>query len=130
MANRLEERGPVVVPSAAGCLACRIRRETMSSEPGGFAFTYGVELLCERPPTIRKPELLRALKTHCPGVAPMDGQEDSALLAFIHTDHLVPMEDGALPAQTFIAASEEPFEVSEALSAALEQSWSPEAKKL
>lgn len=102
----------------------------MSSEPGGFALTYGVELLCERPPSIRKPELLRALKRHCPGVAPLDGQEDSDLLAFIHTDHLVPMEDGALPAQTFIAASEEPFEISEALSAALEQSWSPEVKKL
>jgi hypothetical protein len=97
--------------------------------PGGFAATYGVELLCERPPAIRKPDLLRALKAHCAGAEPLDQLEDSSLLAFIHPDHPVQLKDGPLPAQTFICESEEPFEVSEDLSAALEQSWSFEGAR-
>src|SRR4051812_19286553 len=98
----------------------------MSTEPEsetGFAQTYGVELLCGAPPEISKPGLLRAIRKYCPAVAPLDGDEQSDLLAFIHPDHPVTFVEGSLPAQSFIGTTNEPFEITEAMSAAIGQSW-------
>ena len=105
----------------------------MSTEPEpetGFAQTYGVELLCKKPPEIRKKALLQAIRKYCPAVAPLDGEEQSDLLAFIHPDHPVVFEEGMLPAQSFIGTTDEPFEVTESLSAAIGQSWNfPEVRE-
>lgn len=94
----------------------------------GFATTYGVELLCATAPSLEKRALAAALRRYCPGAEPLDGDLDSSLLAFVHSDHLVRLEDGAVPAQTLIAASDEPFE-STRIEGSLQQSWSfPEAR--
>jgi hypothetical protein len=95
----------------------------MAPPPLSPASPYGVELLCERPPEVRKRDLLRAIKARCPGAAPLDGKEDSSLLSFIHPDHPVRFREGELPAQTFVSPTDKPFEVTEALEAAAEQSW-------
>ena len=98
--------------------------------PDGFATTYGVELLCEKPPVISKAQLLESLEKRCPDVAPLDGKTDSDMLAFVYKDHLVHLSDGFIPAQTFIAISEQRLDVEE-LRTALEQSWNfPEAQSV
>ena len=56
-------------------------------------------------------------------MAPLDGDEQSDLLAFIHPDHPVTFVEGSLPAQSFIGTTKEPFEITEAMSAAIGQSW-------
>jgi uncharacterized protein DUF4261 len=97
------------------------------SPPDGFAHAYSIELLCESSPSITKPDLLRSLQQRCPGASPLDGTPESGLLAFIHPDHLVQYENGALPAQTLIALSDKPFDPA-LLQPAVQQSWSfPEA---
>jgi uncharacterized membrane protein YgcG len=47
-------------------------------ESGGFARTYGVELICPRPPEIIKAELYAALRGRCPRVKPLDGGGSSS----------------------------------------------------
>lgn len=95
----------------------------------GFARTYGVELLCEKPPKLSKATLLKALEKRCPDVEPLDGKTDNDMLAFIHKEHIVNFSDGSIPAQTFIAVSEK-FDINE-LQSALQQSWNfPDAKNV
>src|SRR5438128_1145423 len=48
------------------------RIKTMPQAPGGFAQTYGVELLCETPPALSLNELLRAIRRHRPAAEPLD----------------------------------------------------------
>ena len=95
---------------------------------GGFRPTYGVELLYVSSPTIRKSELLRALRTRCDDAAPLDGNEEGGLLAFVFPKHPVMLKDATLPAQVFVAVSEE-MSSGPSITAALQQSWSfPNAK--
>jgi len=89
----------------------------------GFARTYGVELLCAVSPTIEKPRLLAALRTRCPGVAPLDRNPQAGLLSFVHEDHPIQLKDARIAAQTFIAFSDTPVKA-EALESSLQQSWS------
>jgi hypothetical protein len=97
--------------------------------PGGFAPTYNVELLCIDKPNIHKPVLLRALKKRCPAVEPLDGDEESDLLSFVHLDHMVQLKEGAIPAQTFIAVADQPTDLS-SLESAFQQSWKfPQARE-
>jgi Domain of unknown function (DUF4261) len=94
----------------------------MTDDLGGFRATYGVELLYTKPPALNKRVLLAALAKRCPGATPLDSNEDSDLLAFVHPDHLVRYADAAVPAQTFIAlAATAPR--GEAIEAAIQQSW-------
>ena len=48
----------------------------MAEATGGFARTYGVELLCENHPALSPKELLRAIRTHCPSAEPLDKGEE------------------------------------------------------
>lgn len=96
---------------------------TMAEQPVNPASPYGVELLCKRSPAISKSELLWALRKHCPNAEPLDGDENSPLLSFIHPDHLVEFDEGTMPAQTFIAPTEKVFKVTDEITAALGQSW-------
>ncbi len=38
----------------------------MSKPPDGFAQTYGVELLCEQPPSLERAELLQSVRKYRP----------------------------------------------------------------
>jgi hypothetical protein len=99
-------------------------------ERDGFARTYGVELLCVERPKIWKPRLLASLRQRCPGVASLDGKDNSEILSFIHTDHPVQLADGQIPAQTFIAQTDKKPTAGQYKSA-LEQSWNfPEARDI
>jgi hypothetical protein len=95
----------------------------MTKEPVNPASPYAVELLCKQVPAIAKPELLRAIRKHCPEVLPLDGKESSNLLSFIHPDHLVEFGEKEIPAQTFIAPTEKVFKVTGDVAEALKQSW-------
>jgi len=88
-----------------------------------FAHTYGVELLCDALPNIEKSKLLAGIGNRCPGVKPLDGNETSGLLAFVHEDHPVQLKDARIPAQTFIALADKPVKL-DAFESALQQSWS------
>lgn len=102
----------------------------MADDRGGFRSAYGVELLYPKPPRLEKSALLAALKKRLPAAAPMDGNESSGLLAFVHPDHLVSYAGGKeVPAQTFIALADKPPR-GEAIEAAIQQSWRfPEARE-
>lgn len=101
------------------------RAERETDDLGGFAPTYGVELLYESLPRLPKAELCAAIRAKSPESSPMDGNLDSGSLAFIHTAHLV---HGTVPAQCLIVPGEKPFE-STGVPKSLEQSWTwPEVK--
>ncbi len=95
----------------------------MSETTDAFDDAYGVELLCEEAPSLVKAELLRAMKVHCPDIEPLDPGQDSSPFAFIHADHLIHYEAGALPAQTLVIAPDGPLDISERLAEAIDQSW-------
>src|SRR5262245_16797740 len=92
------------------------------SEPDGFARTYNVELFCRSRPTIQKAVLLASLRKRCPGVQALDDAPDTGPLAFFHPDHPVTLTDASIPAQTFVAVSDQPPDLA-ALEPALQQSW-------
>lgn len=95
---------------------------------GGFARTYGVELLFSTPPRLGKRAVLDALAARCPGVAPLDSDRDAGLLAFVHPGHRIELADGWMYAQTLVAEASGPPEVAK-LDRSLEQSWDfPEAR--
>lgn len=96
-------------------------------EPAGsgaaIGRTYGVELLYETLPPIRKGDLLDALRRRGPDIVPIDGNRDSGPLAFLHRDHLVEQGGQRLPVQTLILTAERiPDPMLQR--ASLEQSWS------
>ncbi|MBK8594762.1 MAG: DUF4261 domain-containing protein [Holophagales bacterium] len=88
----------------------------------GFARTYGVELLCTRPPTISKRQLLAALRSRCPGATPLDRDAESGVLAFVHEDHPIQLSDARIAAQTFIAVADKPL-APQPLAESVQQSW-------
>lgn len=99
--------------------------ELQTDDLGGFAPTYGVELLYEELPPLLKADLCAAIQRHSPETAPLDGHTDTGPLAFAHTAHLV---HGAVPAQCMIVAAEKALP-SAGMPRSLEQSWTwPEAK--
>jgi Domain of unknown function (DUF4261) len=96
----------------------------MVEAPGGFAQTYGVELLYETLPKVSRTEIARCVKKRCPGAELAgDGKKDQALL-FFHSDHLVNLTDANLPAQTAVLLTDQPFKLTEPLTESLQQSWS------
>lgn len=90
----------------------------------GFAPMYGVELLLDSPPSLSLEELLEAIQTHCPAAEPLDRSGKGNVLAFVHTDHPVACQSETPFAQTFICPADRPFEVDDAVSNDLGQSWS------
>lgn len=86
---------------------------------------YSVELLCTEPAQISKPVLTRALQSTCPGIAPLDREGSSDLLAFVHTGHVVSYTGGQLPAQLFVHVGDRPGDTVH-LEDALRQSWGEE----
>jgi hypothetical protein len=101
-----------------------IRKRIMVEAPGGFAQTYGVQLLYETPPKISRTEIARYVAKRCPSAELADGEENDKSLHFLHRDHLVKLVDGYFPASTVIVQTEEPFKLTEAMTASLQQSWS------
>lgn len=93
-----------------------------SDDLGGFHRTYGVELLYVKPPALPKDALLAALRRRSPSAAPLDEDGKAGLLAFVHPDHMVELQDARIPAQTFIAVLEK-APAAEAIESALQQSW-------
>ncbi len=95
---------------------------------GGFARTYGVELLFSTPPVLGKRAVLDALASRCPGVAPLDGDREGGLLAFVHPGHKIRLTDKWMYAQTLVAEASGPPEVDK-LERSLGQSWDfPQAR--
>lgn len=95
---------------------------------GGFAHTYGVELLLEAPPQISKSDLLRALRRHCGQVDALDGDEEDGSLSFVFGDFPVTYTDMMGHAQALMSVSDKPLDA-QALEPALQQSWDwPEAR--
>jgi hypothetical protein len=88
----------------------------MVEAPGGFAQTYGVELLYETFPKISRTEIARCVKERCPGTDLVGDDEKDESLLFIHRDHL--------PAHTVAFLTDQPFKITEALTESLQQSWS------
>ncbi len=107
------------------------KAKPMENAPGGFAQTYGVELLCETPPTPWLQELLGAIQGHCPAAEPLDKSGKGSVLAFVHPDHPVVLKGGTVHAQTCLFPTGKPFQVTDALSGDLGQSWGfPEAREV
>jgi hypothetical protein len=96
----------------------------MVEAPGGFAQTYGVELLYETIPKISRTEIARCVKERCPGVELVGEDEKAQTLLFFHHDHRVKLADANLPAQTVVFLTDQPFKITEALTESLQQSWS------
>jgi Domain of unknown function (DUF4261) len=94
----------------------------MADDSGGFARTYGVELLYESLPKISGMEIARCVKKRCPGAELAN--EDSLSLIFFHRDHLLKFADATVPAQTVVLQSDQPFTMTENLTESLQQSWS------
>jgi hypothetical protein len=86
-----------------------------------FARTYGVELLCSQPPQIPRDVLLAHLQRRCPGAQPLDPDPQATSLTFVHPTHLVQLQDGQIPAQTFVAISPQP--PSADYQPAVQQAW-------
>ena len=100
----------------------------MAEEFGGFAPTYGVELLYRQAPKLTKPTVLKALRKRCPNVQPLDPSEKDDLLAFVHPDHPVELRDATVAAQILIAQTEQTI-TPLTLQPALQQSWNfPQAR--
>src|SRR5260221_4035063 len=87
-----------------------------------FAAPYGVEVICEDRTTIVKASLLRSLRKWCPGVEPVDHNEQAGVLGFVHKDHPIQLADARIAAQIFVAVSDGKFSPA-AVSGALEQTW-------
>jgi hypothetical protein len=103
----------------------------MDQPPGGFAQTYGVELLFEALPSLSLTELLEAVRRHCPAAEPLDRSGEGTVLAFVHPDHPVGLKDATIPAQTCVFPTDRPFQLTKALEGDLQQSWSfPEASEV
>jgi hypothetical protein len=99
-------------------------------ELDGFRRAYGVELLYAIAPTIRKPQLLRALAKRCPAVEPLDRNRQEGLLAFVHPDHMIELKDATIPAQITVSPLER-APSGEAIESALQQSWDfPQARNV
>jgi hypothetical protein len=102
-----------------------VSEERKTDDLGGFAPTYGVELLYEELPALPKEALCAAIGRRSPESKPLDDDQRSGALAFVHTEHLV---HGAIPTQCLIVAADKPARA-KGDPKALEQSWSwPEAK--
>ena len=91
-------------------------------ERGGFAKTYGIELLYRQLPDLDRTAVLHSLRKRCPDVQPLDPTANDDLLAFVYPDHPVQLADATLAAQIFIAPTEKPETVDD-LEPALQQSW-------
>lgn len=97
----------------------------MSKPPEGFAQTYGVELLCEQPPTFERSALLQSVRKYCPNAELMGEAEGKGGLScsFVHPDHLVRLEDAVIPAQTHVLIANDPYSVTPEVADDLRQSW-------
>lgn len=93
-----------------------------TSVEGGFAHTYGVELLLEAPPQISKSDLIQVLRRHCGRVDALDGDEEDGLLSFVFGDFPIIYADKMVAAQAFMAVSDKPLDA-QVLEPALQQSW-------
>ena len=103
----------------------------MDHPPGGFAQTYGVELLFETPPSLSLKPVLDAIRRHCPAAEPLDQSGKGTVLAFLHPDHVVQLKDATIPPQTCVFPTDEPFQLTEALEDDLRQSRAfPEAREV
>lgn len=107
------------------------------ADPTAFARVYTVEILYESPPSIDAQKLLRTLQSRRPGVEPLGGPEASAAwskgdgkaLGFVHADHEIALKDAKVHPQTCLLRTDRPFQISEELEPAFQQSWSfPEAR--
>ena len=96
----------------------------MVEAPGGFAQTYGVELLYDALPRISRTEIARFVKKHCPGSELADNESSAKSLYFLHRDHCVKLADANLPAQTLVLQTDEPLKLTEDMTESLQQSWS------
>jgi hypothetical protein len=95
----------------------------MVENPGGFAQTYGVELLYHMPSRISRAAIARSVKKRCPSAELADGEDNDKSLHFFHRDHLVELVDGPFPASTVMLQTEEPFKLTELVTESLQQSW-------
>jgi len=103
----------------------------MGEATGGFARTYGVELLFEERPSLSPEILLRSVRARRPAAEPLNKSGGGTVLAILHPDHPVQFADGTAPAQTCVLPTDAPFQLTEALEDALRQSWKfPEAREV
>ena len=96
----------------------------MVENPGGFAQTYGVELLYDTPPRMSRAAIARSVKKRCPSAELADGEDNDKSLHFFHRDHLVKFADANLPAQTVVFLTEESLNLTDVMTESLQQSWS------
>jgi hypothetical protein len=87
-----------------------------------FARTYGVELLCDGPPSIEKHVLLERVQRYCPDAKLLDPNPNTQLIALVHPKHHVKVADAVLPAQTLVAVANKTPNP-EVLESSLEQTW-------
>jgi hypothetical protein len=72
--------------------------------PEGFARTYGVELLFDRPPTLAAEKVLSIVQRQLPQTELI--QAEGAAIQFAHRDHVVRFADGEACATTAVLMSE------------------------
>ena len=80
----------------------------MSKSTDELPGIYAAELLCSTPPKLDRASLLPAIRYRLPDSQPLDDNQASDLLAFVHPKHTVTYKEGALPAQSFVHVSDQP----------------------
>lgn len=96
----------------------------MPLETGGFAASYGVQLLCRQAPELDMQALLGAVREYCPAVEPMDPGTKSKFLGFAHPTHSVRSGDGRAIPQTVLLRADRPISASNLDADTISQSWS------
>jgi len=89
--------------------------------PPGFANSYNVQLLLERPQLLNRDALLKRLEMRCGPSKPMSSDKQD-FLVFFHEKYRVKFKEGEVPVQSMISIHDKPLET-QALAPALQQTW-------
>jgi hypothetical protein len=95
--------------------------------PPGFANTYNVQLLLDRPHSLNRDALLQRLEMRCGPSKPVSSDKQD-FLVFFHEKYPVKYKEGEVPAQSMITLHDKPLE-GQALTPALQQTWDWEGAK-
>jgi hypothetical protein len=93
----------------------------------GYSTPYIIQLLYAQDPNLDKNLLLDALQKRCGNVEPIE--EQSGILGFAHTEKLMRVQEGLIPAQSLLTAAEPCEKPIETFEASLTQTWDWQEKE-
>jgi hypothetical protein len=87
----------------------------------GYSIPYIIQLLYQETPKLDENLLLETLRKRCGSVEPIE--EQSGIFGFAHTEKLMRVQEGLIPAQSLFTAPEYCEKPIDAFSASLTQTW-------